>query len=81
MVSVQMVVQVPVPVGARWMTTLRTPEPPVSVLVALSVTVSRRGEPGSVRLEVGAVLSIRRLVTVAEVAGLPATSMVTARRS
>ncbi len=79
--SVQMSVHVEVPVGVRWIVTLATPEPPVSVPAALSVTVSRSGEPGSVRPAVGAVLSTRRLATVAEVFGLPATSIAAVRRS
>ena len=79
-VSVQMSVHVEVPVGARWIFTLRTPEPP-SVPVAFSVTVWRSGEPGSVRLAVGAVLSTRRFVTVEDVVVFPALSVVIARKS
>ncbi len=79
--SVQIVVHVEVPVGARWMATLRTPEPPVSVPVAFSVTVRRSGEPGSVSDAVGAVLSTRRFATVEEVVWFPALSVVMLRRS
>ena len=44
--SVQIVVQVDVPAGARWIVTEVTPTP--SVAVAATVTEPRSGEPGSV---------------------------------
>ena len=78
--SVQIVVHVDVPVGARWIWTLATPEPP-SVPVAFSVFVPASGEPGSVRPAVGAVLSTRRFVTVAEVVEFVALSAEIARKS
>ena len=55
-VSVPMSVHVPAPAGERWKTTLATAES-VSLPLPLSVTVPARGEPGSVRLPVGATSS------------------------
>ncbi len=76
-----MSVQVPAPAGERCTFTLATPEPPVSVPVALTVTVPLSGVPGSVMPAVGAVLSTRRLVTAAEVAEPPASFWTRARKS
>ena len=55
--SVQTVVQVPDPSGARWMTTEATDER-ASVAVAPSVTVPESGLPGSVIATVGGVQSL-----------------------
>ena len=75
-----MSVHVLVPAGERWTFTLATPEPP-SVPVASTLTVPRRGVPGSVMPAVGAVLSTRRLVTVVEVAVPPEPFVAIARKS
>jgi hypothetical protein len=80
-VSVQMSVQVPAPPGERWIFTFMTPEPPVSVAVALRVTVSRRFAPGSLSEAVGTVLSTRRLATVGEIDVLETLSVASARKS
>ena len=79
--SVQMSVQVPAPAGERWMRTLATPEPPVSLAVAPSVIVPESGVPGSVMEAAGAVLSTRRFVTTVEFVEWEALSVETARRS
>ena len=55
--SVQIVVQVPEPLGARWMTTEATDER-ASAAVAPSVTVPESGLPGSVIATVGGVQSL-----------------------
>jgi hypothetical protein len=78
--SVQMVVHVPAPAGERWTVTEGIPEPP-SEAVTDSVIVRRRYAPGSVSMREGAVLSTRRLATVAEYVMLPALSVETERRS
>src|SRR5215210_2544701 len=79
--SVQMVVQVLVPVGAYWNLTSATPEPK-SVAVPVMATVPCSGAGSAVRVAVaGAVLSIRREVTAAEVVVLFTPSVATARRS
>jgi hypothetical protein len=78
-VSVQIVVQVLPPVGARSNTTEATPPP--SLAVAVSVTVLVIGEPGSVRDTAGATLSTRTDDTTADAVVFPALSAATARRS
>src|SRR6185503_10031740 len=77
--SVQIVVQVDVPAGARWIVTEVTPTP--SLAVAATVTEPRSGEPGSVSARVGPRLSTRRFVTVVDVRVPPATSVAMTRRS
>ena len=78
--SVAIVVQEPLPVGARWKSTWSIPEPPLSAAEPVSVAVRRRYAPGSSWLVVGGVLSMRTFVTAAEAATLPATSVTTIRR-
>ena len=51
-----MAVHVPAPAGERWKTTVEIAES-VSLALPLSVTVPARGEPGSVRLPLGATSS------------------------
>ena len=55
--SVPIVVQEPPLDGRRWNATAATLEPPESLAVAVSTTVCRRLGPGSVSLDVGAVVS------------------------
>jgi hypothetical protein len=55
--AVQIVVQVPDPLGARWMTTEATDDR-ASDAVAATVTVPERGLPGSVIATVGGVQSL-----------------------
>ena len=57
------------------------PEPPLSAVVEVSVTVVRSGVPGLPIVAVGGVLSIRRFVTGAPYATFPATSVATVRKS
>ena len=79
-VSVQIVVQVDVPAGARWNSTDAMPEP-ASVAVAFSVTVPETVAAGAVSDAVaGTVLSIR-LATVADVVASAAPSVAIARTS
>ena len=63
-VSVQIAVQLPDEAVRYSIVTLATPLPP-SVAVAVSALVPVTGVPGSVSAVAGAVLSTRRLVTVA----------------
>jgi hypothetical protein len=63
----------------RWIATDAMPPP--SEAVALTLTVPRSWEPGSLTVTTGALLSTRRLVTVAEASLLPARSVATERRS
>ena len=79
MMSVHTSVQMPAPAGERWIVTDETPEP-VSLAVAFSEIVARSGEPGSVIVTVGSVLSTRRFVTV-EVFVRAALSVAIARKS
>src|SRR5215210_767400 len=73
-------VQVPEPVGARWMRMEASPEP-ASLAVAVRVTVARRYAPGSATDTVGPVLSIRRFATTLDAVVLPAASAASTRRS
>ena len=58
------------------------PEPPVSLVFEVSVTVPPTGLPGLSMVALGAVLSMRRLATiVGELSGVPATSVATERKS
>ena len=77
--SVQIVVQVLVPAGAYWIATLWTPE--MSVAVALMVTPARRGEPGSVSVVVGPLLSTIRAVAAVEAVVRVERSVATERTS
>ena len=75
----EIVVQVLVPAAERWKATEATPLV-VSEAFALSVTVARRLAPGATSEPVGLVLSTV-IVRVGLVKVLPATSLVTTRRS
>ena len=77
-VSVAIVVQEPLPAGARWKSTWSMPEPE-SAAEPVRVFVARRYRPGSSWLVVGGVLSIRTFVTAADGAELPAASLTTMR--
>src|SRR6266536_2961746 len=58
------------------------PEPPVSLVFDVSVTVPPTGLPGLSMLALGSVLSTRRLATtVGELSSLPALSVATERKS
>jgi hypothetical protein len=72
-VAVPIVVHVEPPAGARWNSTLETPEP-VSAAVAVSVTVPRRFAPGSPCVPVGAVVSIFATARLVYVVALPTLS-------
>ena len=76
-------VQEPPPAGRRSKRRELTPEPPGSELLAETATVAETKLPsaGAVREALGAVLSTRRLATVAEVVWLPALSVTVTRRS
>src|SRR4051794_33892240 len=78
--SVAMLVQVAPALSLYSNATVAMPEPP-SVAVAARATVARSGVPGLVNDTVGAVLSIRRLVTAAEAVVFPALSVASARKS
>jgi len=77
-VSVSIVVHVPWPDGERWKTTCVTPAG--SEAEAVRLTVARRFAPGSLWLVVGPLLSTLTVRT-GPLKGLPAASVVTARRS
>ena len=69
------------PDGDRWNWADATPEPP-SAELDVTLTVPRTlAVVGAVTAPVGSVLSTRMLLTDAEVVTLPATSVVTTRRS
>ena len=72
--SVSMVVQEPPPAGRRWNATDVSPEPPVSLAVALSVIDWRRFAPGSFWLLVGADVSDLTSLEEVAVVQLPALS-------
>ena len=79
--SVQASDQVPVPAAAYWKRSEATPEP-ASVAVPVSATVPWIGVATAPSVTaVGAVLSIRRAVTAAEVVTLATPSVATARKS
>ena len=78
--SVEIVVHDPAPAAERWKATEATPEPEPSEPVPLSGAEPRRFAPGSVSVPLGLVLSTVTVRT-ALVKGLPATSVVTTRRS
>ena len=78
-VSVQIVVHVLAPAGERWLTKLVTPE--TSEAVAPTVTVPRRGEPGSVTATAGPLLSTIRAATLADAVVSVEKSVATVRSS
>ena len=72
-----------VPVGAYWTFQLPTPEPPaLSAAVPVKFTLPARFVPTAASVDViGFVLSMRRLVTAAEVAVRLTLSVAVARKS
>ena len=70
------------PFGASSYETVATPEPPVSFVFEVRVTVPPTGLPGLTIVALGAVLSMRRLATtVGDASPFPAVSVATERKS